>query len=180
MRRMLTIVGLLSAMLPAFVLGPASASAGTTATNGTLVAGIPVTGTCENKVTGETGTFTGVLKPVEFVIQDGALFLQGTLSGTCSVGGSITDVPVLVPITDIPVATCEILVLQTGPIHLDLLGLVIDVSAITILITAEPGPGNLLGNLLCAIAGLLDRGGPLGLLDDLLNAVLDELKGLLR
>ena len=29
-------------------------------------------------------------------------------------------------------------------------------------ITAESGPGNLLGNLLCALAGLLDHGGPLG------------------
>lgn len=39
-------------------------------------------------------------------------------------------------------------------------------------IAAEPGPGNLLGNLLCAIAGLLDPPGPLGQLAALLNNLL--------
>jgi hypothetical protein len=36
-------------------------------------------------------------------------------------------------------------------------------------ITAEQGPGNLLGNLLCAVAGLLDSNAPGGLLANLLN-----------
>ena len=43
-------------------------------------------------------------------------------------------------------------------------------------ITAEAGPGNLLGNLLCAVAGLLDRGGSLGIIRNLLNAILDVLR----
>ena len=38
-------------------------------------------------------------------------------------------------------------------------------------IDAKPGAGNLLGNLLCAIVGLLD-GGNLGLLSNLLNQLL--------
>jgi hypothetical protein len=41
-----------------------------------------------------------------------------------------------------------------------------------------PGPGNLLGNLLCAVAGLLD-GGPLGNLGNLINRLLDRIGGLL-
>jgi hypothetical protein len=36
--------------------------------------------------------------------------------------------------------------------------------------TAVPGAGDLLGNLLCAVAGLLD-GGPLAGLADLLNQI---------
>ena len=39
-------------------------------------------------------------------------------------------------------------------------------------ITAQPGPGNLLGNLLCSIAGLLNGGN--------LGSVLTQLVGLLN
>lgn len=58
-------------------------------------------------------------------------------------------------------ATCEILDLTIGPIELDLLGLVVETNEIHLEIRAEQGPGNLLGNLLCAVAGLLDPGQPL-------------------
>jgi len=74
---------------------------------------------------------------------------------------------------------CEILELDIGPIHLDLLGLVIDIAPIRIDITAESGPGNLLGNLLCALAGLLDPGpGPLAAIIRLLNQINAILAGL--
>jgi len=63
-------------------------------------------------------------------------------------------------------AACGILDLDIGAIHLDLLGLVIDLAPIHLDITAVPGAGNLLGNLLCAVAGLLD---PNGFLTDLIN-----------
>ncbi|MCW3845156.1 hypothetical protein ONA70_34325 [Micromonospora yasonensis] len=46
-------------------------------------------------------------------------------------------------------------------------------------ITAQQGPGNLLGNLLCAVAGLLDHtggaGGALNGLVALLNRILSAL-----
>ena len=49
-------------------------------------------------------------------------------------------------------------------------------------ITAIPGPGNLLGNLLCAIAGLLDGvdlGSVLGnLLQQLIDALIRLLQGI--
>jgi hypothetical protein len=68
---------------------------------------------------------------------------------------------------------CDILELDIGAIHLDLLGLVVDIAPIHIDIFAVPGPGNLLGNLLCAIVGLLDPGpGNLTAVANLLNQIL--------
>ena len=51
---------------------------------------------------------------------------------------------------------CQVLNLVLGPINLNLLGLVIRTNQINLRIDAQRGPGNLLGNLLCAITGLLD------------------------
>jgi len=51
---------------------------------------------------------------------------------------------------------CPILNLDVGAIFLDLLGLQLETSEINIDLTAVAGSGNLLGNLLCAVAGLLD------------------------
>jgi hypothetical protein len=47
---------------------------------------------------------------------------------------------------------CTILDLILNPIHLDLLGLVVDTSRIRVTITGNPA-GGLLGNLLCALLG---------------------------
>jgi hypothetical protein len=52
---------------------------------------------------------------------------------------------------------CQILLLELGPIFLDVLGLIVEVpDPIVVEIRAEPGPGNLLGNLLCGLVGILD------------------------
>jgi len=70
---------------------------------------------------------------------------------------------------------CQILNLVLGPLHLDLLGLVIDLNRVVLNIVAQSGAGNLLGNLLCAVAGLLDGTSLSGLstqLAALLNALL--------
>jgi len=58
------------------------------------------------------------------------------------------------------------------PDLLDLLGLQVDISPITIDVSAVPGPGNLLGNLLCGIAGLLDSNAAGNALANLLNQLL--------
>ena len=42
----------------------------------------------------------------------------------------------------------------------------------TMLITAQSGPGNLLGNLLCGVANLLNGGGSLQQIADLLNQII--------
>jgi hypothetical protein len=77
--------------------------------------------------------------------------MPATLSGAASSAATAAQPPV----PPIPGA-CEILNLRLGPINLDLLGLVVRTNRIQVRIDAVPGPGNLLGNLLCAITGLLD------------------------
>jgi hypothetical protein len=77
---------------------------------------------------------------------------------------------------------CPILHLELGPLDLNLLGLRVQLNQVVLDITAIPGPGNLLGNLLCAIAGLLDGvdlGSTLGrLLQNLIDALIRLLEGL--
>ena len=53
---------------------------------------------------------------------------------------------------------CSILALDLGPINLNLLGLVVRTNQIQLRIDAVQGPGNLLGNLLCGITGILNPG----------------------
>jgi hypothetical protein len=54
--------------------------------------------------------------------------------------------------------SCAILGLVLGPLHLDILGLVIDLNRVVLNIVGQTGAGNLLGNLLCALTGILDGG----------------------
>jgi hypothetical protein len=70
---------------------------------------------------------------------------------------------------------CDILFLDLGPLNLDLLGLTVDLSRIILDINAVPGAGNLLGNLLCAVAGLLDPSSGLLTLIENLGQLLDLL-----
>jgi hypothetical protein len=62
-----------------------------------------------------------------------------------------------------------------GPLHLDVLGLVIDLNRVILNIVGQTGAGNLLGNLLCALVGILDGGVVLArflsVLDELLAAI---------
>jgi hypothetical protein len=72
-------------------------------------------------------------------------------------------------------ADCPILDLEINAIHLNLLGLRVDTSDICLAITAHEGEG-LLGDLLCAVANLLDQGLSLGdILGGLTNAQLETL-----
>jgi hypothetical protein len=136
---------------------------------------IPVTGTFEDAL-GGTGTFVGTFDINRVAVRSGELVVIGTLTGTLtdSVGTVLGTVnrQATVPL-DITQASCEILDLTLGPLDLDLLGLVVHLDTVHLEITAEPGPGNLLGNLLCAIAGLLDNNAtPLSALARLLDQVL--------
>ncbi|MGC0273690.1 hypothetical protein ACO0LV_11940 [Pseudactinotalea sp. Z1739] len=66
--------------------------------------------------------------------------------------------------------------MDLGPIFLDVLGLQVDLSPIELDITAVPGAGNLLGNLLCAVVGLFDSpGNPVNAITNLLNRILGGL-----
>jgi hypothetical protein len=64
---------------------------------------------------------------------------------------------------------CDVLNLVLGPLHLDLLGLVVDLNQVVLDLTAQPGAGNLLGNLLCGILGLLDLPGAIAAVTQLLG-----------
>jgi hypothetical protein len=77
-------------------------------------------------------------------------------------------------------AVCPILHLTLGPLDLNLLGLRVQLNQVVLDVTAIPGPGNLLGNLLCAIAGLLDGVDLSGVLGNLLQNLIDALIRLLQ
>jgi hypothetical protein len=53
-------------------------------------------------------------------------------------------------------AACNILHLVLGPLDLNLLGLTVHLNQVVLDVSAQPGNGNLLGNLLCAVANLLN------------------------
>ncbi|WP_436536808.1 hypothetical protein [Actinoplanes sp. HUAS TT8] len=130
----------------------------------------PITGTTENG-----GTFAGTFTPAKFASQNGNLVATGVLTGTLSDAsgatvGTVTQ-NVTAPVT-IAAATCQVLNLVLGPLHLDLLGLVVDLNQVHLVITAVQAAGNLLGNLLCAITHLLDGTPTAGGLAALLNAIL--------
>ena len=129
---------------------------------------IPVVGT-----TAAGGAFSGVFNLASFAVQDGQVVAVGTISGvlTSATGASSVLSTVALPAA-IGATTCDILHLDIGPIALDLLGLQVDLSQIVLDITAQAGAGNLLGNLLCSVAGLLDSPGGLA---RLLNQILSIL-----
>jgi len=143
-------------------------------------ASLPVNETAT--VNNAAATLTGTLDITKFVRQGGQIFAVGSLSGTLTdaagnVLGTITNQAVRLPVLlDQSSGTCQILDLTLGPLHLDLLGLVVDLNQIHLTITAQSGPGNLLGNLLCAVANLLNGNGlNLGGLTALLNNILRAL-----
>ena len=68
--------------------------------------------------------------------------------------------------------------LRLGPLDLNLLGLEVHLNRVRLDIVANPGAGALLGNLLCAVAGLLDRTGLLSQLR--LSNTLNRILALLR
>ena len=99
-----------------------------------------------------------------FQIVDNQLRAGGTVTGTLAGLPFTTDITnfVLQLVPDnpaTPAVECSVLNLELAPIHLALLGLHVDTSAICLDITATQG-GGLLGDLLCGLAG----GIPLGTL----------------
>jgi hypothetical protein len=88
---------------------------------------------------------------------------------------TITQLPPAAPGLESPDGSkqevaCTILDLHIGAIDLNLLGLRVQLAPVDLLISAEPA-GGLLGQLLCAIANLLNIGNILGVVD-ILNQIL--------
>ena len=76
---------------------------------------------------------------------------------------------------------CNVLNLVLGPLDLNVLGLQVHLNQVVLNIIGQTGSGQLLGNLLCAVAGLLDPGPLSGLLTQLqglLSQILGALGGL--
>jgi hypothetical protein len=154
-----------------FTAGSATAAPSTPA-----LAPIPVTGDFTD-VLGGVGTFTGTFDLSSVAVQDGGLVAVGTLAGTLtdSAGAVIGTITQQVRLPLAPRGTCKILHLELGPLDLDLLGLVVHLDRVVLDITAQSGPGRLLGNLLCSIAHLLDGNGALDVIAGLLNRLIDIL-----
>ena len=160
----------------------ATATAKPPNTGGTLTS--TVSGTASSA--GQTvGTATGTFTPTRFQASNGQLLATGQVTVTVTdlagnvIGTASQTVTDVVTQAD---ATCQILNLTLGPLDLNLLGLVIHLDTVHLTITAVSGPGNLLGNLLCAIAGLLNQPGGLSAvltqIASLLNQILALLGGL--
>ena len=107
-----------------------------------------------------TGTLTAV-KITRVANQGGQLVASGLAAVTTPTGtaiGTFTNQPLAASAIPTGPNTCPILHLDIGPISLNLLGLVVTVpNNIVLDITAVSGPGNLLGNLLCAVTNLLNQ-----------------------
>jgi len=124
----------------------------------------------EDLQVGDKKTVTGTLTLTELKLNDAGdgLLASGSFSGEAVPGNSngngnstkdisttFEDVAAnLLPSGDSGV--CDVLDLNLGPLDLDVLGLVVNLSEVELNIDAVPGPGNLLGNLLCAVANLLN------------------------
>jgi hypothetical protein len=152
-------------------------------------------GKMKTKIVGETSTgrkVTGSFKPKKFIEKDGKIWAKGVIRGEFENAAGKTKtfkVKRKVPVkkangTSLTAraaarADCDVLNLVLGPLDLDVLGLTVNLNRLVLDIVAVSGAGNLLGNLLCAVTGLLDGGGLLsnllGQITDLLNQILGRL-----
>ena len=139
---------------------------------------------------------TGKYTIERFIVKGGKLYTDGTFKGklgkkkvtkenvrlpatvaNASGTAKASQIPPL-PLPPLPAGNaCSNLALDLGPINPPLLGLVVRTNQIQLRIDAVQGPGNLLGNLLCGITGILNPAGaiantPLGQLTQILNALL--------
>jgi len=157
---------------------------------------LPISGTFTDALGGK-GTFTGTFKLTDFSATATQLFANGYVSGTLtdstgkplgsamkavSIPASVAGGPGTVKKGSLSIttnATCDILGLVLGPLHLDLLGLTVDLNQVVLDIAANTGAGNLLGNLLCAVTNLLNGVGTFIDIANLLNQILQILTGVL-
>ena len=169
------------------------AGAGAAGTSLTRVAHSP-SGNARSKIVGETAKgqrVTGYFTPLRFSKHNGHLRARGLVSGVVHRGDGTTRTfqavrtfrvksmngvaPGAARAATAAKARCGILHLVLAPLNLDLLGLRVHLDKVLLNIVAVSGAGNLLGNLLCAVAGLLDGGGALSSLLTRLNQILNQL-----
>src|SRR5580700_6163887 len=163
---------------PVIARGSTTTVAAPAAKQGTLTS--TVAGTFTN-ADGQ-GKFAGTFTPSKFSVVNGVLEATGLVKGTMTdaTGSTLGTVSqtATIPVDRTAAAAaagCGILNLTLGPLNLNLLGLVVTLNQVHLTITAVPGAGNLLGNLLCDITHLLNSGGGLSTLSALLNSLLAAL-----
>lgn len=172
-----------AAAFAAMLVVPVAAGAATTPSTGiptTSFSHIPVTSTAKNGK-----AFTGHFDVSQFITKGGKTYALGTLTGRignrivtkknvaipASIGSGTTTGSSKDKVAS-PAAACPILHLVLGPLNLNLLGLHVHLNRVVLDITAQSGAGNLLGNLLCSVANLLNGSGlPAGQVTGLLNIV---------
>lgn len=154
-------------------------------------------GELKSRIVGTTNDgrkVTGSFVPLKFIDRNGKVLVRGLVQGVVHERNgdrttfatmktlrlqSVDGTPLSRTSAPAQRATCDILSLVLGPLDLDLLGLKVHLDRVVLTIVAESGAGNLLGNLLCAVAGLFDGlplGNLLGQLSDLLNQILGRLR----
>jgi hypothetical protein len=171
---------LVAILLIAMLALPSAVAAARPAQGGTTSA--PITATATDALGNAAGTFTGTFTPTSAAAPTRqSTTITGTLTGTLTdLAGNVLATVTRTITLDVINGTgaCQILDLTLGPLDLDVLGLVVHLDTVHLNITAVPGPGNLLGNLLCAVAGLLDSNNLGTALANLLNRILGLLGGL--
>jgi hypothetical protein len=148
---------LLTAIVAAFTLFVGSAAVVSAAPRTATPSTVSVTGALADG----TGAVAGVFDVNKFTASGSQLLATGTFTGTVTdAAGTVLasgTQAITMPVDLASAAgSCQILHLTLGPLDLNLLGLQVHLDRVVLDITAQSGPGNLLGNLLCAIAGLLD------------------------
>ncbi|MGZ4389053.1 MAG: hypothetical protein ACXVZL_06705 [Gaiellaceae bacterium] len=167
MRLRATLFAVVAALAAVLVIAPVAPAAPPSTTSSLTT---PITGTVANG-----GTFAGTFALQNFTTRNGQLAAAGTLTGTLTdalgnVIGTVTNLPVTIPLAGS--GSCQILHLTLGPLDLNLLGLQVHLNQVVLDITAQSGPGNLLGNLLCGVANLLNGSAPATTLANVLNHLL--------
>lgn len=182
-----------AATVAAFIPGPVTAAPAPGTASSVVAVSSPErapAGDYTSKVRGEfgrNGVVRGTFVPDRVFVKKGEVFAKGTLNAVLRRGdGTLIDRTsrqIAIPVKNATTGAareCDILNLVLGPLDLNLLGLEVRLNRVVLDIVAVPGAGNLLGNLLCAVAGLLDGTGGLSLLDrlrlaNLLNRILNLL-----
>jgi hypothetical protein len=169
MRRKLSALTL-ALTLGLFALAPLAQAA---AQGGNPLKNVAITGTANG-----ANVFNGTFSVTRFTHKGNQILAEGTLTGTLTKpgeSGQQINQQVQMPVSNLS-GTCQILNLTLGPLDLNLLGLRVQLNQVNLKVTAEQGSGNLLGNLLCQVAKLLDGPGQaVGRLVNLLNQILGAL-----
>jgi hypothetical protein len=164
----------LLSVLAALVLG-ASALATTAAAAPTpALSTSAVTQNVTGTLADGTGNVVGQVTVTGFQVVNGVVNAVATFTGsvTDAAGTTVTGTQqILIPLAQ-ATGSCTILHLELGPLDLNLLGLMVHLDRVVLDITAQSGPGNLLGNLLCAVAHLLDSSSSATAVSNLLNQIL--------